>query len=318
MSNRMRVLIVVVLLGVPVLWVGVRYGRMMRVAHARVNQGAQQVDTACGTIEAAVTGQGAPVLVIHGAAGGFDQGVMLAELMIGTEGYQVIAPSRFGYLGSPVPEDASLDAQADAYACLLDALGIDAPVAVLAFSAGGPSALQFALRHPERTAGLVMVSAISYTEPLDDPDRAGTEALINRLVGSDLLYWLGTQFARGQVAQLFGVSSAVQAGLTPLELQEIDDILASMLPMSRRLDGIMVDQTREVSRDLPLNQIGVPTLVLHARDDGLAVFANAEHTAASIPGAELVAFETGGHLLAGRYAAVQAQVNALLARVFEP
>jgi hypothetical protein len=43
----------------------------------------------------------------------------------GRAGVRVIAPSRFGYFGSTLPTDASPADQADAYALLLDHLGVD-------------------------------------------------------------------------------------------------------------------------------------------------------------------------------------------------
>src|SRR5438270_847651 len=57
------------------------------------------------------------------------------------------------------------EAQADLYAATLDALNVS-QVVVAALSGGGPSALQFALRYPQRCRGLLMLSALSqdYTE----------------------------------------------------------------------------------------------------------------------------------------------------------
>jgi len=72
------------------------------------------VATARGPIEYAVQGHGIPVLAVHGAGGGYDQGLLVAGNAFG-EGYQVIAPSRFGYLRTPVPPDVSPAAQADAH-----------------------------------------------------------------------------------------------------------------------------------------------------------------------------------------------------------
>ena len=60
-----------------------------------------------------------------------------------------ICPSRFGYLRTPIPQNASFEAQADAYAALLDHLHIE-KAAIIGLSIGGPSALLFALRHPDR------------------------------------------------------------------------------------------------------------------------------------------------------------------------
>lgn len=101
-------------------------------------------------------------------AGQSGQGLEIAE-PLARAGLRVIAVSRFGYLRTPLPADASAAAQADAHACVLDALGIRR-AAVLGVSAGGPSALQFALRHPERTAALVLlVPAVYAPRPNDAP-----------------------------------------------------------------------------------------------------------------------------------------------------
>jgi MFS family permease len=93
-------------------------------AHRRIAGGSQMAQTACGPIEYAEYGTGPAVLLVHGAGGGFDQ---VAE--VGAEfaslGFRVITMSRFGYLRTPLPPNASPQAQADAHACLLDALGIE-------------------------------------------------------------------------------------------------------------------------------------------------------------------------------------------------
>ncbi len=99
----------------------------------------QMVETNCGFIEVAIQGEGEPVLVIHGIAGGFDQGLGMSQSSLGV-GYKVIAPSRFGYLGTSMPANATPASQADAYVCLLDALHLE-KVAVMANSAAGTSAV---------------------------------------------------------------------------------------------------------------------------------------------------------------------------------
>ena len=48
--------------------------------------------------------------------------------------------------------------QADAYALLLDTLGIER-AAVFGYSGGGPSAIQFAFRHAERTSALILLAS---------------------------------------------------------------------------------------------------------------------------------------------------------------
>ena len=54
-----------------------------------------------------------------GSGGGHDQGMAFAA-KLANNGIRVIAMSRFGYLRTPMPADASATAQADAHVCLLD------------------------------------------------------------------------------------------------------------------------------------------------------------------------------------------------------
>lgn len=78
-----------------------RFGAALRVHRARVHRGSQVVSSRFGQIEFAMAGHGAPVLIVHGAGGGFDRAISIASPLHGL-GYQVIAPSRFGYLRSCV------------------------------------------------------------------------------------------------------------------------------------------------------------------------------------------------------------------------
>lgn len=135
----------------------------MHAARERLLAGSRIIKTSFGPIQYDTTGDGYPVLVVHGAGGGHDQGLILGTIMLNDE-FRKIAPSRFGFLSTPIPADASPASQADAFAELLDNLNIS-KVVVIGFSAGGPSSLQFALRHPDRVSALVMASAISHTIP---------------------------------------------------------------------------------------------------------------------------------------------------------
>ena len=248
-----------------------------------------------GDIEYAVQGEGLPVLLAHGAGGGYDQGLLIGNNYVG-EGHHLIAPSRFGYLRSSIPEDGSPGAQADAYAALLDALGVER-VGVVAFSDGGPSALQLALRHPERCEALVMISAKSQTPP---PDSLLQGLVFESVFRSDYLFWLIIEYARPFLLAMFGVSGEVQEQIPARPRQLASEVVESMNPISLRQDGIYHD--RDTLTVLPqdefrLEQITVPTLVVHAVDDGLQPYSHAENTASRVPDAEFLSYEQGGHLL---------------------
>ena len=77
-----------------------------------------------GPMEYAIAGSGPNLLILHGTGGGFDQGLEMGAPLI-EAGYRLIAPSRFGYLRTAIPETASPQAEADACAELLDHLGIE-------------------------------------------------------------------------------------------------------------------------------------------------------------------------------------------------
>jgi len=297
------------LLVLAVIWVSIVYHRDMSAAKGRIQANSHIVETDCGPIEYAETGNGKPVLVLHGAGGGYDQGLLLGKAFLG-QGYRVIAPSRYGYLNAGIPQDSSLEAQADAFACLLDELGIER-VPVISVSAGGIPSLYFALRHPERTEALVLVSAVSYTEETA-ADHAKEDG-IKRLVSSDFVYWAAIRSTPASMLKLFGVTGEVQARMSPVDKEYAHEVLDAMLPMSLRWGGILLDQSRQIGKDIPLTQIQVPTLVVHAQDDTLVAFSHGEYSASQIPGAKLVTLEDGGHFLLGHYEEVNKSVTNFLA-----
>ncbi len=117
------------------------------------------LDTPLGPVQYATLGEGAPVLVVHGSPGGWDQGVAMGRFLA-EAGRRVIAPSRPGYLGTEFGDRREIDRQADLHAALLDALGVER-VGVLCWSGGGPSSYRLAVRNPERVSALVALDAVS-------------------------------------------------------------------------------------------------------------------------------------------------------------
>ena len=91
---------------VAVIVPGAAYVRDMKQAYARVQGKADILPTPLGDIEFTQGGAGSPVLVIHGGGGGFDQGQILVKAVLGDQ-FHWVTPSRFGYLGSEMPEGAT-------------------------------------------------------------------------------------------------------------------------------------------------------------------------------------------------------------------
>jgi len=84
--------------------VAAKFRRDVRAARNRYGALRRVADTRCGPIEYATVGTGAPLLLVHGAGGGYDQALDLGLPLAGS-GYCEIAMSRFGYLGTPLPPD---------------------------------------------------------------------------------------------------------------------------------------------------------------------------------------------------------------------
>ena len=82
--------------------------------------------------------------------------------------------------------------------------------------------------------------------------------------------------------------------------------------MSRRWNGVLLDQSHQMLPNVPLEQINAPGLVVHSRDDSLVDWSNGRHAAANITGAEFMTLERGGHLLLGHNDAIRARVVAFL------
>ncbi len=74
----------------------------LQIADQRVKEHGRIIETRYGRIVYGTHGEGPPVLVIHGAGGGFDQALHTAKMF--GQGFQWIAPSRFGYLGTSLSQ----------------------------------------------------------------------------------------------------------------------------------------------------------------------------------------------------------------------
>jgi pimeloyl-ACP methyl ester carboxylesterase len=308
--------IVAVGLAAAALAVRSRFQDDLSVAAARAAQGSVVVATHCGPIEVQQAGAGIPLLMIHGSGGGHDQGMAWARPLV-QQGVRVIAMSRFGYLRTPRPADASPEAQADAHVCLLDALGID-KAAVMGVSAGGPSAMQTAIRHPGRVSALVLVVPIAYkpgtVADSAPPISSDKDALLLRLLGSDFLFWTALHVARDPlIRHVLATPPEQVAAASEEERARVNDLADRILPVSSRAAGLR-DDTRLGKRLGPyaLESIRVPTLVVSARDDGFGTYAGAQYSASRIAGAKFIGFDNGGHLLVGHDAAVRAEIVKLL------
>lgn len=162
--------------------------------------------------------------------------------------FRHIIPSRPGYLRTPLSVGRTPREPAEAFAALLDILKID-KVAVLGGSGGGPSAIGFAARYPDRCVAFVLEEAVSKQWNAGKP--GFLEAAINKTVGHDFGVWLiKDQFAAGFHATNPGRrrrrSSTCRSRCFLSSASSLD---RSIPPRSLRVTGNSARQRPEIDHD---------------------------------------------------------------------
>ena len=289
----------------------------LRGARDRVACRSETIETSFGTLEYAVLGEGEPMLIVHGAAGGFDQGLDMTGAMA-VRGYQLIAPFRFGYLRSTMPNSPTIAMQADAYAQLLDHLGID-KVVVVGISAGEWSSLEFAIRHPERCRALVLLVPANYL-PAGTSIRGGEVA--RAIFNSDFVAWAALKLMPiipgGMTRMMLGTDAAVVRAAEPGEKARVRQVLEHLLPVSRRIAGMNFDiKTAATHEPHAIERITCPVLTISDEDDRFGTASRAQYVAANVPDGRAIIFPTGGHALVGHTADAQREIASFLQRAHE-
>lgn len=171
---------------------------------------------------------------------------------------------------------------------LLDALSV--PRAVLVgHAAGAAVAVEFALAHPERVSGLVLVAPILSS--------GGPPALLRGLFGTPQAARLGPLIMR-QFADEPGLELLRQSYADPSRLTDAD-IAGFRRPL--RVEGwdTALWEVTKASRPsdlfLRLAELDVPTLVVSGAADGVVPPEQHEQAAESVPGAEIRVLEGCGH-----------------------
>ncbi len=173
------------------------------------------------------------------------------------------------------------------------------------YSGGGPSAIQFALRHAGRTTALILMASAL-------PGKAGAppKALAQAFFGSDRLFWILKSHAPSLFARILGMPQGFRP--TPQERGRIAQTMDSLFPIHPRRPGVLFDLyvSNPDVQTYPLEQISVPTLIINAQDDGLSAFGNAAQSSERIRRSKLVAINRGGHLLLGSETRIQQEIAA--------
>ncbi len=242
----------------------------------------------------------ATILSIHGICGGYDQAYDIVSPYV--DKYRIIAPSRFGYPGSDLPENATIEMQVQALVELLDQLKLQ-KVYMLATSAGGTCAIKFALMHPERLKGLILYSSgVPHYPATENPEKKSSYAGPPPFFCNDFAMWLISPLFK----QLMGMDSKAALKL--------------ILPMKDKKAGIVFDSkiSNTVMSNYPveynMEKILLPILIINAKDDKLASFEKAQAWSSKLKDCSFLPLEGGGHMMEGQEQLVKKTVCDFIER----
>lgn len=183
-------------------------------------------------------------------------------------------------------ETFSLEANVTDLEAVVTASGLD-QFSLLGISGGCRVAVEYVARHPERVNRLILYGGAARGWRLWPPEaraiRAGLQALIREGWGRDLPTF------RQVFTTLFMPDASSEQMTWFNDLQRVSTTPENAFRITERSsDGDVTDL---------LDQVSVPTLVMHARGDAMVPFEEGRILAAGIPGARFVTLESNNHLL---------------------
>jgi pimeloyl-ACP methyl ester carboxylesterase/DNA-binding CsgD family transcriptional regulator len=182
--------------------------------------------------------------------------------------------------------DFGLEARIGDLKAVIDAAGLDR-FALMGMAQGGPVAIAYAVRYPERVSKLVFYG--SFAAALRNPtaDEVELGATLEQIV----------RVGWGREDPLFRrvFTTLMIPGATEEQMRWVDDLQRMAVSASVAADSLHERMHADVTQLLP--RLAVPTLVLHARGDKMSAFEKGRLLATSIAGARLVTLDSANHIL---------------------
>ena len=252
------------------------------------------------SLNVAERGQGTPLVLVHGFP--LDHTMWQGQLDALAGKFRVLAPDLRGFGKSSVtPGTASMAQFADDLAEMLDKLAIPEPVVLCGLSMGGYVAWQFALRHRQRLAKLILCD----TRAIAD----SSEAAAGRLKTAEQVLQEGSKVvADGMLPKLFAPQTQQHQ---PAIVEATKQVMLHTAPegIAAALRG-MAERPDVTSR---LSEIDVPTLVICGEHDAIVKPTEMREIAAKLPQAKYVEIKDAGHMAPlEQPAAANAAIQAFL------
>lgn len=278
---------------------------------AALDGASEIVETTYGKVEYVIRGEGPIVLIFHGSPGGYDQALLFGSKLV-DNGFQVVAPSRPGYLRTPLDSGLLPSQQADLFSALLDTLG-EKKAAIVGVSGGAPAAIEFALKYPQRVTALALIGGVTKkVDPWKTKEFPNPGMLVINGYTGDIGSWIAVERAQSDPRQLFqsfleaeDVGDQTSRYLTanammkdPGQVEWFRDLVDTFAPLSPREIGARNDEINQFALPVyPFQNITAPTLIIHGTLDKSLPVADAKAVAKKIPGAQFIGVENVGQFV---------------------
>lgn len=185
-------------------------------------------------------------------------------------------------------DDFGLEARVADLEAVVDDAGLER-FALMAMSQGGPVAIAYAVRHPERVTRLMFYGsyAAAYANPT--PEDVETEAAFQQMIK--------VGWARPDSAFRRVFTSMMIPGATEQQMRWLDELQRVSVSTENAVEARRQRSKANTVDLLPL--LDQPTLVLHSRGDRMNDFEDSRFLASTIGGARLVALESSNHIVLG-------------------
>jgi len=172
---------------------------------------------------------------------------------------------------------------------VIESLGFDR-VAILGISQGGPAAITYAVRHPERVSHLVLYGTFASGRLARPGHSKQAEDEVASLMTLTRVGWGRDNPAYREIFTARFIPEGSREHVD--SLNELQRISSSGETAARLIEATVYADVTEL-----LPQVRVPTLVLHARNDAIFPLEWGRELAASIPGSLFVPLEGKNHYL---------------------
>ncbi len=186
------------------------------------------------------------------------------------------------------PGRLSVDQWTDDFESVIDAARPREPVTLLGISQGGLACIQYALRHPDRVARLILYGAYARGVFLRGTEE--TRATFRAIIELARVAWGSDNPTFRQV-----FTSRFIPGGSPAQLQWFNELCRRTA--TGETAAKLFEARAGIDIESSLSEVRAPTLVLHACDDSIAPVEEGRRLASGIPGAEFVELDSANHIL---------------------